>query len=340
MTPVTALDSLRHLSALSHFSLEQFETLARAAEVLNVQADHIVIAHGAEGPHLFGLIKGGLTVQRGTPQGDFVLARLRPGDLLGEASFLEQPPRSSEVVAASDSELIQFDAEKLYELCADDRLFEVALYWAMWNSMSRKLRITTQMLSHFFAGQEAGAFPTTVGSPQTGDPFDVSVRSKRDLFLEKQLSHLEANFLASLSKAERFPAGETIFREGDVGEKLYFVIEGEVRISKTIPGAGEEALAIIPRGEVFGEMALVDGRPRTADAVAHEGDVEVLAVPASVMARLLDIERLSSAALLKMLSRTLAQRLRSLDEKIVGWFILTGGDSTIIGTGDRDLSQP
>ena len=331
MTAVTVHDSLRHLNALSHFSLEQLKTLAGTSKVLNLPAGATVVSHGDETTDLYGLINGGVAIQRDTPHGEFVLARLKPGELVGETNFIDPDTRSTDVVTTSDSELIRLDSETLRQECEENRRFELALYWAVWNSVSRKLRIATGMLSHFFATHEPGDAPTSVGQPKRGNPYSVDVHTKRDLFLELELSHMEANFLASLSKGERFDANDTIFREGEAGEKLYFILNGKVRISKAIPGTGEEALAILEAGEVFGEMSLVDGRPRTADALAHENVVDLLVIPAAVLARLLDIDKLSSSRLLRMLCRTVARRLRSLDEKIIGWYILSGGESTLIG---------
>ena len=160
----------------------------------------------------------------------------------------------------------------------------------------------------------------------------IDSRTKRDLFLEIGLTHMEANFMATLSGAERFAPGETIFREGTPGEKLYVILDGEVRISKHIPGTGEEALAILGRGEIFGEMALVDQRPRSADSVAHDEGAECLVIDGSVLSGLLDIEKISSPSLLKVLCSTVARRLRVLDEKIVGWYMLSGGGSTVVGS--------
>lgn len=339
MTGVTAQDGLRQLSALSHFSIEQLELLAEASEVLNLASGQIVVRQGDDGGQLYGLARGSLAVRRDTPHGEFILARLRPGELVGEANFVDRHVRSSDVVTTDESELIKVDDKRLDELCAQDRRFELALYWAIWNSMSRKLRIATRMLSHFFASHVGIETPSSVGQPKEGEEFSVDIRVKRDLFLQQDLSQMEANFLASLSKGERFRGGDTIFRQGEVGDRFYFVLNGRVRISKAIPGAGEEALAILERGEVFGEMALVDGRPRTADAVAHEEVAELLMIRASVLSGLLDIKKLSSPRLLKMLCRTIARRLRTLDEKIVGWYLLSGGGSTMIGSASRDLSK-
>jgi CRP-like cAMP-binding protein len=335
MAPVvTTVDALRQLSAFSHLSLEQFDQLAKAGSLVTVPPDHMVVTHGDDGSDIFGILTGGLKIQRQTSYGTFQLARLKPGDVFGETTFIDGAKRSTDVVAEVQSELVVLNAAKLNEMVASDRRFEIALYWALWGSSSKKLRITNRMLAHFFSREEAdiSAQATSVGVPKVrGEPFDVDIRTKRDLFLECGLSTMESNFMASLSKEERFAPGETVFREGEPGEKLYVILKGAVRISKHIPGTGEEALAILERGSFFGEMALVDRRPRSADAVAHDQGAELLVIEDPVLGGLLDIEKLSSPSLLKMLCATVARRLRVLDEKIFGWYMLSGGSSTIVG---------
>jgi len=330
MTP----DLLRQLSALSHFSLEQFDLLAKAAQVVNAPAGQVVVKHGDSGADLYGVLRGNLEIRRDTPYGLFKLARLHPGELFGETNFIDSGERSTDVVADSDCELAVFDAARLREICSEHQHFELALYWAMWGSASKKLRITNRMLAHYFSREQPslGDQATSVGVPKKrGERFSVDSRTKRDMFLELGLSHMEANFMATLSHEERFGPDETIFREGAPGDKLYTILNGRVRISKNIPGTGEEALAILGRGDIFGEMALIDGRPRSADAVAHDAGAELLVIQDPVLAGLLDIDKLSSPRLLKVLCRNVAKRLRVLDEKIVGWFMLSGGNSTVIG---------
>ncbi len=67
----------------------------------------------------------------------------------------------------------------------------------------------------------------------------------------------------------RFPAGEVLFREGEPGVEMFVIQTGRVRISKMFP-SGERTLAVIGPGEFFGEMAILNGRPRTATATAIE----------------------------------------------------------------------
>ncbi len=152
------------------------------------------------------------------------------------------------------------------------------------------------------------------------------------LFREQKLSEMEINFLASLSREEHFEPGAIIFREGEPGEKMYVVAHGSVMISKSIPGIGEEALAFLERGDYFGEMSLIENEPRSADARAHpDTGATTLALPREVVSGLLNIERVSSVRLLKILSGMVAKRLHELNEKLVGWFLLAGGDLESIG---------
>lgn len=65
-------------------------------------------------------------------------------------------------------------------------------------------------------------------------------------------------------------AGEIVFREGDPGDSLYLVGQGSVKISKSGRGGEQETLGFIQSGNFFGEMALLDGEPRSAMATAVE----------------------------------------------------------------------
>ncbi|MEM5947364.1 cyclic nucleotide-binding domain-containing protein [Spirochaetia bacterium 38H-sp] len=71
-----------------------------------------------------------------------------------------------------------------------------------------------------------------------------------------------------------FPAGTIIFREGDSGDNMFIIQQGKVKISKNISGK-EHTLAVLDKGDFFGEMAIVIRAPRSATAMAMT-DVLVL----------------------------------------------------------------
>lgn len=90
----------------------------------------------------------------------------------------------------------------------------------------------------------------------------------RDLPLLARLPGEDMRALASRGRMRSYPAGTTIFSEGERGDSLHVVVEGRVRITVT-SGAGDEAtVAMVGPGDCFGELSLLDGRPRSASAIA------------------------------------------------------------------------
>ncbi len=153
---------------------------------------------------------------------------------------------------------------------------------------------------------------------------EADKKKTMDVLLEKGLSAAELQLLATFSEEERYEGGSIIFREGEVGDRLYVVLDGKVRISKFIPGIGEEALAIFDKGEFFGEMALIDSAPRSADAKAHEGPATVLAIDRKTLDEILRMDPRAAYQFLSLLNRLLCQRLIEINEKIVQWKYIVG----------------
>ena len=319
---------LRQWELLSHFTETQIATLGNAVERRRVAAGEHVLREGEPTADAYLIASGSVRIQRQTPYGLFTLATLKPGQLFGETSFVDGNSRSGDALAVAETELLTFNRQALAGAMEDDHRFSVALYWAFWKSLSSKLRQTNEQLTRFFSESGKPASAQEPPTPAVADDFHVDLASKRKLFQEQKLSSLEINFLASLSREKKFAPHQQIFREGDPGDEMYVLLEGRVMISKFIPGAGEEALAFLERGDYFGEMALIDNVQRSADATASDRGAVVLAIPREVLEGILDINRVSSLRLLRLLCTLVAGRLRELDDKIIGWFILAGGSAT------------
>lgn len=121
--------------------------------------------------------------------------------------------------------------------------------------------------------------------------------------------------VAKVATEEVHTTGTTIFRHGDAGDKLYVIVEGKVRISREVPGMGEEALAVLGPGQVFGEMALLDESPRSADARVHER-CRLLALPKDAFDDLLFLHKDLAYEVLWSVVRMLVGRLRETTEKL------------------------
>ncbi len=133
------------------------------------------------------------------------------------------------------------------------------------------------------------------------------------LFRELDDDELAQVLMVGLAKRHR--EGSAILTEGEVGGQLQIIREGQVRISKLVPGVGEEALAILGPGEFFGEIEFFDGGPASAHAIAHT-DCEVLALPHQEVQALMNTWPGLSAKFLWGFARTLAVRLRETDKRM------------------------
>ena len=90
--------------------------------------------------------------------------------------------------------------------------------------------------------------------------------AKHDLL--GQLTPEELDRLLAPARVERLDEGRVLFRKGDPGDKLYVVLAGRISIGTTSEDGKEVVFNVLGRGEVFGEIALLDGKARTADATA------------------------------------------------------------------------
>jgi CRP/FNR family cyclic AMP-dependent transcriptional regulator len=151
---------------------------------------------------------------------------------------------------------------------------------------------------------------------------DMDLLRKTDLF--KGLSKEELGKITGISAKENFPVNQPIFAEGEKGDKFYLILNGEVRISKLIAGVGEEALKVLTKGDYFGEMSLIDDEPRSAHAIANSAGVDLMVIDRHDFSKLLSEDKELAYKLLWSMVRTLSQRLRETNEKIKGFFAMTG----------------
>ena len=113
----------------------------------------------------------------------------------------------------------------------------------------------------------------------------VSERSQGDVLRRSLAGHplfgaLPERDLEALMRhahTQRYPRGTTIFAKGDVGSSMMGVLSGTIKIASVTAEGKEVVLNLIGVGQIFGEIALLDGKTRTADATALS-DCEVLVV--------------------------------------------------------------
>ena len=317
---------LRRLKPLAHFSDEQIFRLTQAVHEEIHDVGSLIYSHRSQGRDLYMLERGEITAQRTTTYGTFSLGVVEPGDFFGEAGFITRHERNSDALAAAPSQVFRLEADAIDLLIEGSPEMGVQIYWSLWHSLARKLRGTNDQLKTFFSNESMPENFLRLRKQPTGPagPVKVEPSDKIRLFREQGLSRRELMTLATFSHEKRFTAGASLFQEGDEGSEMYIVLEGRAMISKFIPGAGEEALAILERGDFFGEMSLIDGEPRSADARAHGGPLTVLALDQGTVREVLAMDPHAALEFLQLLCRLVANRLREIDEKVIGWRIMSG----------------
>ena len=142
---------------------------------------------------------------------------------------------------------------------------------------------------------------------------EMTLESLRSVPLFASLDDDTATELRSLLTSRQVTSGKQLFKKGESGDAMYLIESGKVRISITDEDGKEVTLAELAQGDFFGEMALIDGRQRSADALVFE-DARFAVLSRKAF---LSFVRSSPDVALEMLA-ALTDRLRRTDELLRG----------------------
>ncbi|MEJ2210365.1 MAG: cyclic nucleotide-binding domain-containing protein [Anaerolineae bacterium] len=246
----------------------------------HVPAGEMIFAEGQRGDALYVVDTGQIEIFGDGPHGRTILARLGEDEFFGEMALLTGKPRSTGARATAHSNLWA-----LYRTDFDDLVNRYpSVSMAMSKVLSERL---TKMDRRFTETHLRGL--RLLGNLTPGQLEDVSRRLK----------------------AGRYRQGEVIVREGAPGDEMYFIESGRVRVVRR-RGNENVLLDELEAGDLFGEMALLTGEPRSATITALT-DINVWVISQS------DFDDLVTAYpnLALALSRLLSERLRNTDTRFL-----------------------
>lgn len=139
----------------------------------------------------------------------------------------------------------------------------------------------------------------------------MSVKKISDIALFANLGTDEINDLSRISQIRQLKEGEVIFKEGDKSKNIYFLLEGKIGITKKI-SSGSKTIAILRKGDIFGEMALFENAPRSANALVMEQS-EILDINGEEFGRFLSAKPQESFSILMKIIAISSSRLRNMD---------------------------
>lgn len=184
-------------------------------------------------PRRFVIVSGHAEVAAPSPSGLVPLATLGPGELFGEAALLEPGGDRHAVIAAqTDLHVFSFDGQTFEALVAAEPMAQEAFSWIAGHRMTaRFLKLAT---------------PFAALPPQ------------------------QARALAMKIGRETYPAGATVFSQGDEGDTAYLVLKGRLDVMLRRDTGEEQRLSTMQPGMLFGETALLNRAPRNATVRVKE----------------------------------------------------------------------
>ena len=273
--------AVERLIVMPIFAGLQEDVLWAVAERLllrHVPAGEFVFADGSPGDAFYLIDSGQVEIVSDGRKGHTVLARLGPDEFFGEMSLLTGKPRSTAARTATHTNLWVLYRSDFDDLVNRHPSISLALSKVLSERLAEMDRRFTE--SHL-----------------------------RGLKLLASLSPSQLEDVSRRLIPVRFRQGEVIIHEGEPGEEMFFMESGRVRVVRR-RGSRMVLLAELGGGDLFGEMALLTGSPRSATVTALS-DVNLWSMPQA------DFDDLVTAYpnLALALSRVLSDRLRNTDER-------------------------
>jgi CRP-like cAMP-binding protein len=234
----------------------------------------IIFREGDAGDTMYVIMSGEVEISRERKGERTVLARMKRGEFFGEMSLMDDMPRSATVTALHRTRLLPMTRRSLFERAEEDPAVLVRMLGALStrilkaNPLIQSLVKSDETLGRAWAeGRAEPSFVETRDDLRGASRTDPAVnRIESDAPAEAPGSE-DLLFPYDPASLLRFAPGRTIFREGDEAEELYFIVEGRVEITLDRDGEARR-VALLHPFDFFGEMALITGKPRSANAVA------------------------------------------------------------------------
>jgi ferredoxin-NADP reductase/CRP-like cAMP-binding protein len=223
------------LPILKSLTEEKQQALFARATALHVKMDEVIFEEGDIGHSMYLIKSGAVRVLTTTEDGQpIILASLETGECFGEKAVLAgrtEGKRQNSAIATEPSQLLQIALADLQSIVPKNSILEF-------------------QLQNFT---------------------DDNIRNER----EKKSAQLNTSSILDnggmeWQEEEEFEEGEIVFKEGDVGDRFYLILQGVAKVTQS----GTELVSRLSRGQYFGEMALIRNEPRDV-TVSAEGKLRV-----------------------------------------------------------------
>ena len=230
---------------------DRLENLSKLDEF---KAGEEILVSGQAGEWLYLIASGEVDILAKSGSRELTLGKLFPGDVFGELElFADLPADSIRHVARVDTIVRAINKHPLKQELKTHRSLASGLLAVFCRSISEKVRSANEVAVKL--GPPAGGLsrPPPAYGPQGRPP---------------HLNEEEASWLAVLGQKLDASEGEVVVEEGDTSRSFYVIEKGDMEVRKKAAGGPDRTLATLGTRDMFGFMAFVDGKPRSASVVA------------------------------------------------------------------------
>lgn len=274
-----------------------------------------------------GLLEYEFTLSTGNP---ISLGQIGPGSFTGTITLFDKMPHPYSILCREESEIYQISRAGFNNLFKKQSREGFFFRKILLITLAMELRSINSQFHIFFKKDQAEE-DTMVRNRlklrphinDEGHSHQEKFFSLKELNVFSRLDDSEIELLTTLSSSMVFEKDQLIFREGAKGSSVFFILEGEVRISKFFSGVGEEALVVLKKGDFFGEMAFLDGSPRSAYAISNTR-TKVFSVSSQALEGLFTLNLKDAIKILNIFGYILSGRCRKTINTIEFFKILEG----------------
>jgi CRP-like cAMP-binding protein len=296
-------------------------------KVVNYLTKSFIIVDGKKNSDNFFIIRSGNVMVKENPTiAEDNTNILGPGDFFGVVSCMSNRARQETAIAASNVSLISVEREQFGMLIQKNPVIAMKII----RFFSRKLRAFNQAITRLTIQDVAEESPEHIFT--IGEYYYKKKALKHAIYAyQKYIEHYPKgmnveNAISSLKSMKSplkapeyhaqdlkktFPDNTMIFCENEPGSEVYIIQSGKVKITR-ISGDEEMLLAVLKPGDIFGEQALLDNKPRNASAISF-GDVSLMAINKANFEEMVHMKPQLAIKIVSLLSERIWTAYRQLE---------------------------
>lgn len=279
-------DILRRVRAFADLGDAECDAVLAVLKARRGAPGDALFKQGDRGDSLMIVLDGHLVARVRTDAGtEEEVARLGPGEVVGEMAFVDAEPRSATVSAPAGATVLEFTRDALAGLRRSAPRVAAAILRNVLFDVARRLRDAGEKLTDGAGGsprslrEGAGAGPESMRRSGRG----LTADQLRSIPALASYAPEDLELLAYIATLRGFAAGEVLMKEGAEGDACFLIVRGAVAVTRA---GNPTPLATLGPGALVGQLALLDRAPRNATVTSAASDTAALEVRADAFVNL------------------------------------------------------